>query len=224
MINIFDFFINGVWLFENQKIFQPLALMSPEDKCEFQCDPSSFKWGPLLGGYINGILINVLKEDHVSFEHNLENQVIKNKFRGDDSKMVRSKQHNFVNCYSEKYEKGILQKSRFQEYYNLSELDIKSAKGVDVKHLYNPKLMKKELLRLRCSITKQAAQGATYLLSKLAYRLVDNGHIDTLGLKKVKALSNDRKVRVVLMPLCKSFLDIFITHYVNFFNDVKMGF
>ena len=157
-------------------------------------------------------------------EHGLEKQIIKNKQRGDDRKMVTSKQNNFVDKYSQKYEKAILSKERFQEYYNLSELDIKSAKGIDLKHLYNTKFMKQELQRLRCSITKSTARGAMYILSKFAHRLVDNGHVDTAGLNKVKLLSNNRKVRVVLMPLCKSFLDVLITHYVNYFNEVKMGF
>jgi hypothetical protein len=35
---------------------------------------------------------------------------------------------------------------------------------------------------------------------------------------------SDRKTKIVLMPMFKSFSDLFVLHYANYISDIEMGF
>ena len=71
MVHIFDFFINGNWLFESQNIYNVLNRMSPEEQLEFECDPQKIDWQYTLYCYIKGLQIFVMNEDHVAPIHGL---------------------------------------------------------------------------------------------------------------------------------------------------------
>lgn len=62
-------------------------------------------------------------------------------------------------------------------------------------------------------------------MNKSVTRLLDGMHIDMNGLKAIKAMTEqDRKTKVVLMPMFKSYSDLFILHYANYISDIEMGF
>ena len=55
--------------------------------------------------------------------------------------------------------------------------------------------------------------------------LVEGLHIDNKSLENIKSITyNDRKVRVVLMPIYKSYADVLIIHYLNYLFDLELGF
>ena len=62
-------------------------------------------------------------------------------------------------------------------------------------------------------------------MNKSVTRLLDGLHIDMKGLKAIKEMTEkDRKTKIVLMPMFKSFSDLFILHYANYISDIEMGF
>lgn len=62
-VDIMDFFINGDWQYENKRIDNALAMMSAEERIEFQCDTKTIEWEPYLINYIRGLSIWALNED-----------------------------------------------------------------------------------------------------------------------------------------------------------------
>ena len=62
-IEIMDFFINGDWHYENKRIKEAFALMSPEEADEFNCDTTTIHWPSYLHNYIKGLAIWALYED-----------------------------------------------------------------------------------------------------------------------------------------------------------------
>lgn len=62
------------------------------------------------------------------------------------------------------------------------------------------------------------------LLSKIAFHLIDFMYCDSVGLQKIKNLCQDRKSRVIFLPMFKSFSDILIMHFLNYHNDLELGF
>ena len=86
MIDIFDFFINGNWHYENKNIYKVMETMSAEELKEFTCDCRLIEWSSYLINYTLGMGIWVLKEDQVAPEHQLKQILIKNKFRFDNIK------------------------------------------------------------------------------------------------------------------------------------------
>ena len=63
MIDIFDFFINGNWHYENKNIYKIMEMMSVEELREFTCDCRLIEWKNYLINYTIGMGIWVLKED-----------------------------------------------------------------------------------------------------------------------------------------------------------------
>ena len=62
-------------------------------------------------------------------------------------------------------------------------------------------------------------------MNKSVTRLLDGLHIDMKGLKAIKEMTEkDRKTKIVLMPMFKSFSDLFVLHYANYISDIEMGF
>jgi len=62
-------------------------------------------------------------------------------------------------------------------------------------------------------------------MNKSVTRLLDGLHIDMIGLKNIKEMTErDRKTKIVFMPMFKSFSDLFILHYANYISDIEMGF
>ena len=37
-------------------------------------------------------------------------------------------------------------------------------------------------------------------------------------------IERDRKTRIVLMPMWKSYSDLFVLHYANYISDIEFGF
>ena len=56
-------------------------------------------------------------------------------------------------------------------------------------------------------------------------RLVDTMNVDTKSIEMFKKLTQEnRKTRIVIMPIYKSYIDALIMHYVNYFTDQELGF
>jgi hypothetical protein len=43
-LEIFEFFINGNWQFQNKRIYGVLDKMSPQERIEFNCDCRQYEW------------------------------------------------------------------------------------------------------------------------------------------------------------------------------------
>jgi len=62
-------------------------------------------------------------------------------------------------------------------------------------------------------------------MNKSVTRLLDGFYIDMKGIAKIKEMAeSDRKTKIVLMPMFKSYSDLFILHYANYISDIEMGF
>lgn len=118
-LGIFDFFINGNWQYVNQNIYGALDRMSPEERIEFDCDCKNINWNSYIENYCKGIAIWFLGEDHVAPSEELSQLIRKNKFLGQDLVIdTFSKKHNFKSKSTKKYEKSILNKDRFYEFFS----------------------------------------------------------------------------------------------------------
>ena len=71
MIMYFDKLMKGDWHYENKKIYDVIAMLTPHERDEFFCDCRGFDWDPFLTDYMKGMVIYCLKEHQVSPEHNL---------------------------------------------------------------------------------------------------------------------------------------------------------
>ena len=71
MKDVFDFFINGNWHYENKQIYHVINKLSPEERLEFACDCRQLDWPKFLLNYIEGLAIWVLNEDKVAPIHGM---------------------------------------------------------------------------------------------------------------------------------------------------------
>jgi glycerol-3-phosphate O-acyltransferase len=63
------------------------------------------------------------------------------------------------------------------------------------------------------------------MMSKIMNHLVEGLHVDRKGLEKINEMvSKNRKIRIVFMPIYKSYSDPLVLHYLNFFADLNLGF
>ena len=64
-----------------------------------------------------------------------------------------------------------------------------------------------------------------YNISKAADNLVQGTWVDYESINQIKSMiANDRKSRIVLVPMYKSFADALVLFYINYFYDLDMGF
>ncbi len=64
-----------------------------------------------------------------------------------------------------------------------------------------------------------------FLLAKGLGRLVDSMNVDTKSIEMFKKLTQqNRKIRIVIMPIYKSYIDPLVLHYINYFTDQELGF
>ena len=55
--------------------------------------------------------------------------------------------------------------------------------------------------------------------------LLDGLHLHREGIFNVKKMiSDNRKTRIVYMPIYKSYADVLILHYIHHFHDMELGF
>ena len=192
--------------------------MSPEERQEFDCDCKNFEWETYVKNYVKGISIWALKEDQIEPIHGLEQIVIKNKFHFDDMKLTLHGNVELKNKNSIIYEPKILNEARFQDFFRQS-LNSKKA------YFYDKALIQEELKRVRCSIQKASTKATFYILTKMVRQQVESMHVDTKSINKIKEMVNaDRKVRIVYMPVYKSYQDPLVMHYINYFTDQELGF
>ena len=77
---------------------------------------------------------------------------------------------------------------------------------------------------MRCTYKKQHSQFAFYLANKIIHRLVTGLHLDISGIEKIRELNKNRKTRVILMPMYKSYGDAILQYYINFKSEFDQGF
>ena len=61
--DLYAFFIDGNWKFENKKITKLIDMLSPEEKVEFGCDIRNLDWDKFVLYYAHGMAIWCLNED-----------------------------------------------------------------------------------------------------------------------------------------------------------------
>jgi hypothetical protein len=95
----------------------------------------------------------------------------------------------------------------------------------NIDNQFNFKQIKKELFLYRTTLEKKTSQALFYFMNKTVTRLLDGLYIDLDGLQNIKKLTErDRKTRIVLMPMWKSYSDLFALHYANYISDIEFGF
>jgi hypothetical protein len=63
MLDIYAFFMEGDWRFQNKRIYEAIEMMSPAERVEFNCDCKTCNWPTYFADYIRGLSIWALKED-----------------------------------------------------------------------------------------------------------------------------------------------------------------
>jgi len=57
------------------------------------------------------------------------------------------------------------------------------------------------------------------------FHLVEGLHIQTESLLRIKEMTkNNRKIRIVFMPVYKSYSDPLILHFLHYYYDMELGF
>ena len=75
------------------------------------------------------------------------------------------------------------------------------------------------------NLEKKASQALFYFMNKTVMWLLDGFHVDLEGLQNIKQMTErDRNTKIVLMPMFKSYSDLFVLHYANFVSDIEFGF
>ena len=94
-----------------------------------------------------------------------------------------------------------------------------------IQHGYNKKLVQKELKRVRASFYKRSTQITFYIFSKIANQLAETLNIDKRGIQNLRQLSKgDRKTRIILLPIYKSYADAIILHFLYYLKDLEPSF
>ena len=92
-------------------------------------------------------------------------------------------------------------------------------------HKYDKRLVQNELTRVRSSIHLKWTQYLSYIFNKIANQLAETLNIDKPGIEKIKQLSKeDRKTRVILLPIYKSYADALIMHFLFYLYDIEPSF
>ena len=58
----------------------------------------------------------------------------------------------------------------------------------------------------------------------MAHHLIYGLHIDVESQERMKKVSHDRKNRIIMLPLFKSFGDPILMHYINYISELELGF
>ena len=90
---------------------------------------------------------------------------------------------------------------------------------------YREDQVKQELARIRCSIEPKSCQSFIYFLSKVTRHLVDGIYMNAYQFKDMmKSLQQDRKNRVLFVPVYKSWSDALILNYINHKYELQPAF
>lgn len=139
--------------------------------------------------------------------------------------MTLKPKNNLIGKFSQKYEKSILNEQRFHQFIYFKEESKNINKVVKIAHQFNRVVIQNELERVRCSLEKRPCQAIFYTLTKVFGHLIDGLHVDMASLDRVKTLvKENRKARVIFVPIYKSYADPLILHYINYYNDLELGF
>lgn len=69
------------------------------------------------------------------------------------------------------------------------------------------------------------AKMSFHLVNKIFNHLVEGLQVDMSGLQKIKqTYENNRKTRIVFMPIMKSYGDPLVMFYVNYYSNLDLGF
>ena len=90
---------------------------------------------------------------------------------------------------------------------------------------YKESVIRKELMRVRCSLQLKSCQAVFLFLSKTLNHTVDGIHLNLKSLNNIRMIvKDDRKAKIVFVPVYKSYLDPMILHYIHFLHDLELGF
>jgi hypothetical protein len=91
-------------------------------------------------------------------------------------------------------------------------------------HKFDKRAIQNELTRVRCHIHKKTSRFSFYLLSKIGAHLIDGIHVHQPGMEQVKLLGQNRKTKIILMPMFKSFADPCVLFYITYLMNLELGF
>ena len=94
-LEIMHFFINGDWRYINRRIYEPIEMLSPEERQMFSCDVRNIVWSEYLRDYVKGLSIWALKEDQIAPSCGLDQIMLKRKNLFDDMRLTMKPKINF---------------------------------------------------------------------------------------------------------------------------------
>ena len=133
---------------------------------------------------------------------------------------------NFREKTTQIYERAILNQQRFHDFFKVDNQEDQLVSSAFKKaYHYQPQIIKRELERVRCQLQKGPTQGTVFILTKIMIHLLDGLHLHRQGILNVKRMiSDNRKTRIVYLPIYKSYADVLILHYIQHFYDMELGF
>ena len=122
IVNIQEYFMRGNWNFVNQRSYEILGMMSPQEREEFFCDTKEIEWEKYLEDFNKGLVVWTLKEDKLSPEYPFENVLMKNYLRCTHLRESFAVRKNFMVKDSIVYEKLILNEDRYYKYFKVDKM------------------------------------------------------------------------------------------------------
>lgn len=78
MQDLFQFFMNGEWVFVNNRIYSIVNCLSDEEKEDFCCDVQKIVWIDFIRDYCIGIHTWVLNQNMIDTEAGLDQVILRN--------------------------------------------------------------------------------------------------------------------------------------------------
>ena len=168
------------------------------------------------------MLIWVLREDTIAPIYQMRQIALLDGPNFKTIYLARKYMHNVVQRDTSKYEDAILNQARFNRFYKLQltnsagQVGTSSVKLANEGMQYNSKRIKEELERLRCIVDPKSTSFAFSIIAKMASHLTTGIFVDSRGQDKIHKMMSNRKTRVVLMPLFKTYADALIMLYMSY--------
>ena len=223
------------WKFINTKLFDVLDMMSPEEREIFSCDPRKIDWKDYIHKYCIGLQIYTLGQDTPNESHKLTQILMKNKNLFDDIKESFALKKNVVSVKFIKME-NVINEKRYHSYIKMileeqlesGKLEADEEKRYEIltksNYRYDELKIKNELSRMNRIITMAPMRSLYYITHKIIDHLVQALYVDLESLKKIKAQSLHETNRIIFLPLNRSFADSIILQYINFYEDLRIGY
>ena len=71
----------------------------------------------------------------------------------------------------------------------------------------------------------RSTQLTFYIFNKIANHLAETLNVDRMGIERLKNMAKEeRKTRIILLPIYKSYADAMIMHFISYLKDIEPSF